>query len=221
MDCAITNCLRPIFRNGLCEPHYRERNAKPCSVEGCEKLSHKAGCCEPHYRDKLAERSPPCAVSGCERPAVANGLCNSHRVRQSRHGNLDPTRPHDWGGKRSHPLYHSWGHIKRKTKEGDVVDPIWLKDFWAFVADVGEKPAARYKLKLIDRDGPYNKENYVWTMPVLNAIQASNHKEYQRKYIKSLRDNYPEKFAAYELRKHFKNSRKKGGPSLIVVTILE
>ena len=72
-----------------------------------------------------------CTHEGCERPSKARGLCLKHYRRFSRHGHTRATRPPTWGDITKHPLYHTWGWIKRNAgkKFSPGICAEWKKDF--------------------------------------------------------------------------------------------
>lgn len=197
MDCSKLGCIKSVFANGLCHSHYdeeRKQNLPLCSHDGCDVPSHAKGLCNKHYRQILQKTKPLCSIDGCGRHQQTSGLCNSHYRRKLRHGSSDITRPSDWGAKGKHPLYYSWGQVKKKRGYAEV-DSRW-DDFWLFVEDVGEKPSPTYKLQRLDDSKPYNKDNYAWTD---RKIKFENGADYIKKY----RDIHPEKFAKYEIKKKY------------------
>lgn len=129
-------------------------------------------------RDRIgAERRIPCVCDcGTETtPLVSNlrqGKSRSCGCQQAR----GATHPRWEGGKNSHPLTSTYRNmIDRCTNpknmrfndyggRGITVCDRWRDDFWAFVADVGDKPVGK-SLDRIDNDGNYEPDNVRWATP--------------------------------------------------------
>ncbi len=198
MECSVQGCIRGVFAKGLCHPHYDQERAErlgPCTVEGCEKPQHSHGLCGAHYRAEKIKTAPPCEVEGCGRGAVANGLCNSHNQRNRRRGNLDTSRPQDWGAKVKHPLYHSWSWQRRAG-----VSAEW-KDFWQFVEDVGERPTPRHQIRRSRSDDLFGPLNFEWREPI-QVMETSSAKDRRAAYMREYMAQNPRirKNAGFKIR---------------------
>lgn len=77
------------------------------------------------------------------------------------------------GGMSKHPLYYIWHDMRSRCKNpahsrwdgyggrGITVCERWDNDFWAFVADMGDRPE-RVVLDRIDNDSGYRPDNCRW-----------------------------------------------------------
>jgi hypothetical protein len=75
---------------------------------------------------------------------------------------------------KDHPLYQTWAGMKTRCYNpkaanyenyggrGITVCDRWRDDFWAFVADMGSKPAKGVSLDRRDGDGCYEPSNCRW-----------------------------------------------------------
>jgi len=141
-----------------------------------------------------------CNMPGCENIVVSNGLCDKHRLRLQRHGSTDETRPKDWGKRSNHPLYGTWVWFKKRSAKKGICKE-WKADFWAFVNDVGQKPSSDHALRLIDRDGIYEKCNVEWKE--MTHAKGEDRKKFACEYAREWRINNVDKARDVSLRKTF------------------
>ncbi|CAB4217019.1 Recombination endonuclease VII [uncultured Caudovirales phage] len=137
-----------------------------------------------------------CIVIGCENEIVAKGMCDMHYRRFKRHGNLEQTRPADWGSREKHPLYSSWAWLRRSKKDYLCIE--WQKDFWKFVQDVGDRPE-NSKLVRIDLEKDLSPTNFMWKENLLTTKGDGGRNAYQRAH----RLVNPDCYKNIELKKSF------------------
>jgi len=212
---ACTHCGKEgeLHAKGLCGTCYnRQLNTGTLEKQGrvrasgaCRHCSAHAelvrGLCKPCYARNLKRGTPdkikvkqslaPCSSCGDLSDCKVQGLCPKCYMRSIRHGHTNPTRPETWGTIESHPLYHTWAWMKRRSgKDFDAkVCDKWLSDFRVFVAEVGVRPSAEHKLRLIDPDGEYCQSNVVWVEPKISIERSLPYKEYAKAYAKEYRKN--------------------------------
>lgn len=168
MECTTSGCGNKSFAKGLCRKHHEQdrwAKAGPCSIPECQSIARSStiGLCEYHYRKRLAEKGPRCKVEGCETGVKAKGLCERHYQRLWASGNVEHSRPDDWGARADHPLYNSWYWHKRRGARGMVQE--WRDDFWAFVEVVGDRPH-KHSLSVLRKNEPLGPDNWQWREPI-------------------------------------------------------
>ena len=119
-----------------------------------------------------------CLVHNCNEPAIANGLCRKHYMRVKRHGEVNDTRPADWGQREKHSAYRAWCGLLRYHRQD--MDQSWAKDFWVFAEAVGDKPE-NAKAKRPDSKYPWSKENFYWKTVEKNLDRAEYAKAWRKK----------------------------------------
>jgi len=164
------------------------------------RLAARGLCPACYYREKrngtpnYTKVRKPCTVDGCDNLSVGQGLCEMHYRRKRRHGVVDSERLQKWGHIEHHPMKesHRWF---RRIKDGMV--PEWA-DFWVFLAAVGERPGAGYKLRRKQHDKPLGPSNFYWSAPALEVTQEQLGRA---GYMRAYRAANPDRFKGYDLQK--------------------
>ena len=138
-----------------------------------------------------------CHIVNCTAPVIAQGLCSTHYKRKQRHNSVENTRPIDWGQREKHPAYSSWCNLKRSHLKS--IPLAWVNDFWAFVADVPEKPN-KAGVSRIDPKSLWDKNNFFWK----EARSASDErKQYAREWHRKSRAADPDYYRNRHLKKTY------------------
>lgn len=128
-----------------------------------------------------------CAIPGCKRKYFARGWCNTHYARWYRTGDVTKGRS-NLHGRTGSPEYRSWASmINRCTNatckgfkyyggRGIAVCDRWRTSFIDFLADMGERPAARMSLDRIDVNGNYEPSNCRWATPLQQSRNARSNR---------------------------------------------
>lgn len=138
-----------------------------------------------------------CHVHNCTQPAIAKGLCRKHYMRVQRHGDVEETRPNDWGKREKHPAYSSWCNLRRYHRLN--MQESWKNDFWAFIKDVPEKPKSA-QAQRCDSTKPWGKDNFYWKE---KRVASEDRKEYMRKWHRQARLANADYYMDIDLRKKY------------------
>lgn len=138
-----------------------------------------------------------CHVHNCTQPVVAKGLCRKHYMRVQRHGDVEETRPDDWGKREKHPAYSSWCNLRRYHHLN--MQESWKADFWEFVKDVPERPESA-QAQRCDSTKPWGKDNFYWKE---KRGSSKDVKEYMREWRKKARQANPEYYLEQDLKKNY------------------
>lgn len=178
----------------------------------CEKrvVVAKGLCSACYYRQKRTGsleytrkgRVTYCEVEGCGEVAHAKKLCFMHYNRQRKHGHTNDTRPANWGEKHAHPLAEQWNYLHHK-KGVELCAPEWRTDFERFVADVGERPSPKHRLKPRDRSRLIGPDNFVWVAPEYERQPGETVRDAENRAERGRRKSDPDKFRNLHLRKKY------------------
>lgn len=130
---------------------------KLCIECGKKKVHCKNMCdlCYRHICLGRGARKPAmtCSKDGCEEKAKCRGLCHNHYVHKTR----DPVNERRFDFRRRYQS--EW--------------PEEWNDRAKFIADVGEMPGPRYRLRKIDQNSSISKTNIHWVAPLQIEVRSS------------------------------------------------
>lgn len=141
-----------------------------------------------------------CSVKECEKEAWQKGLCTMHYSRLRRHGDLEASRPKDWGARRKHELYDAWRELVRKKEKSR--SEAW-EDFWVFVKDVGARPSADHVLSRFEEEKPFGPDNFFWREKIFIKESDESTREYRRRYMRDYSALHPERIKKYDMKRSF------------------
>lgn len=130
-----------------------------------------------------------CHVNGCSAPVVARNFCDTHYRRWKRHGHAESTRAEDYGKRHAHPAYSNWKSVRHNYP--DQLPKTWVEDFWAFVADIPEKPEPRAWVMRKDTSKPFSSGNFYWRVSSTTDEEKADHKLYMRNWQRRMRAANP------------------------------
>jgi hypothetical protein len=138
-----------------------------------------------------------CHVHNCTQPVVGKGLCRKHYMRMHRHGNVEETRPDDWGKREKHPAYAAWCNLRRYHRQN--IPDSWENDFWAFVKDVPDKPPMSQSFR-VDSTQPWSKDNFYWKE---KRSSSEDYKGYMREWYRKARLANPDYYFNQDLKRKY------------------
>jgi hypothetical protein len=138
-----------------------------------------------------------CCVVNCDDQVVAKSLCRKHYMRVQRTGEVDDSRPDDWGKRNKHPAYKTWCNLRRYHRQG--IPASWLEDFWKFVSDVPEKIGKSQAFRPKSNE-PWSKDNFYWKEP---RPIGDDQKEYANEWRKQARATNPDYYLNKDLQRNY------------------